>query len=533
MVDVPQLNKRHLLDKQKLTSKPSQQINQLQFIWKDVSTTLFREIFRHEEDDYHDFHKEILLPYKQSNLGPYLSAGDVNGDGYEDFFIGGGKGQAGRLYLMDPNRGFFAAPCQPWNDQANQEDMGSVFVDVDGDGDLDLYIVSGGGGAFMENSEMLQDRLYLNQGNGCFSGPQKHMLPEVRSSGGRVIAGDFTGDGKPDLFVCGRTAPGAYPSPVRSYLLENNGSGFSDITNSWAPWLDTAGMVTDARFYDFNGDGKQNLIIASEWMNLRLLIQEDGQFIDRSREWGLQDKHGWWYSVTLADVNRDGRTDIIAGNLGLNNKFKIREDHPLHIFASDFDENGTLDIVLSSKYKESLVPVRGRECSSQQMPFIKNKFPTFSQFAQASLEDIYGEENLRNALHYQANEARSMVWLNNGSSFDPIPLPRAAQMGPILSCLTGDYNEDGIVDLIIAGDLSDTEPETPAFDGSRGMMLTGNGDGTFTPVWLNESGFYLRSNSARELITLKPGNFPGKLVIAAANNDYIQALHFQGKADPR
>lgn len=525
-----EFNKRHSFDYSKVERTNRSNKIEPNYLWRDFTTTLFDTIFVHKEDSYHDFDKEILLPYKQSTLGPMLGQGDVNGDGFNDLFIGGAKGQAGRLYFMDPNKGFYTAPCQPWTKQAYSEDVGVVFFDADGDGDLDIYVASGGGGEMQGSEHLLQDRLYLNDGTGCFEGPVQNALPIITGSGGRVIAGDFTGNGLDDLFIAGRTNPGRYPEPGQSTLLANRGGTFEDVTDVWNKGLKKIGMVTDATFHDFNGDGHLDLILCGEWMSITLFIQEAGSFVDRSAEWGLDQRKGWWYSLTLADLNQDGQKDIIAGNLGLNNKFKIKENNPLHIFASDFDHNGTLDIVLSSNYKGNLVPVRGRACSSDQMPFISEKFPTYEAFANATLEEVYGQEQLDSALHYYADEARSMVWMRKGNYFEATPLPKAAQIGPILSSVVFDANNDGLPDIVIGGDIADTEPETPAFNGSRGMLLISRGNGQFDPVWLKKSGFYFTSKNVRDLTIMQPGNMGGLLILASANNSYVQALHFNGIA---
>jgi hypothetical protein len=501
----------------------------MSYAFRDYSQTIFKEIFTHKSGSYNDFEKEILLPYKQTKLGPLLSSGDANGDGMGNFYIGGGKGQPGRLYLLEERRGFYEAPCQPWNSSLQSEDMGSVFFDADGDGDLDLYIVSGGGSNFKEGEDDLQDRLYLNRGDGCMVGPIPNALPDTRTSGGRVIAGDLNGDGKMDLFVCGRTKPGKYPFPGTSYLLINEGGTFKDLTHQWNPNLKRIGMVTDAKFYDFNGDGLLDLLIAGEWMSLKLFIQEEGKLVDRSEEYGLSERIGWWYSLELTDVNNDGKIDIVAGNLGKNNKFKFSQTNPLNIHAGDLDGNGSNDIVLSTLYKGAMVPIRGRQCSSEQMPFIKTKFPTFEKFATSSLQEIYGEEALGNALNYAANETRSMVWLNEGNAFKPIPLPNAAQMSPSLKIIALDANDDAFIDLILIGDIADTEPETPAFVGGNGKLLTGNGDGTFTPVWMKDSGLWVISKNAKDMVKIKAPNRPGNVLLIAGNDSQLQALHFEGK----
>ena len=523
------VNTVHSIDKNKVRATRKSFAFQPEYAFIDYSQSIFKQPFIHQEDDYLDFDKEILLPYRQSTLGPMLSTGDANGDGWQDFYIGGGKGQAGQLFLMDPARGFYPAPCQPWTSRAASEDMGGAFADFDGDGDLDLYIASGGGGEFAPDDPLLQDHVYLNDGKGCFSGPLQGAVPDFRGSGGRVVAGDFDGDGDPDLFVAGRTMPGKYPYPGRSALLRNNKGKFEDISEQLAPGLKDIGMVTDAQFMDLNGDKKLDLVLCGEWMSIKALIQENGKFVDQTGQWGFAGHSGWWYSLEPVDVDADGDLDLIAGNIGLNNKWKIKDSHPLHVYANDFDENGSTDIVLSSEYKGKLVPARGRECSSDQMPFIKEKFPTYSQFANSSLSDVYGSEKLGEALHYEVNETRSMVWLNEGKSFKPLPLPNAAQIGPILSVVVLDANKDKYPDLVIGGDLSDTEPETPAFDGSRGMLLLGGAGGAFQPVWLKDSGFFFPTKNVRDLAIFPAGNTGRQVILIASNDSNLLALLFEGK----
>jgi hypothetical protein len=519
-------NQVHTIDRANYSPQSAEQNMRSLFQIADMSSSIFREPFQHQENPYLDFNREILLPYRQSTLGPIFTVGDVNGDNNPDFYIGGAKDQPGRLYLMEPSKGYYSSPCQPWEAHAASEDMGGVFFDLEGDGDLDLYVASGGGGEFAPDAPELKDRVYLNDGQGCFSVAPASVLPAWTASGGKVAAADWDQDGDTDLFVAGRTVPGKYPFPAQSVLLENQNGQLKDVTAQKAPYLTDLGMITDGQFHDFSGDGRPDLLLSGEWMTLRLLVQDDTGFSDQSEAWGLSDHNGWWHSLELADIDQDGDQDIIAGNIGLNNKYKIKDDHPIHIFAKDFDNSGTIDIVLSSKYKGSLVPARGRQCSSEQMPFIKEKFPTFSGFANSTLEDIYGAENLESALHYTTNEAHSMVWINQGTSFSPIPLPNAAQVGPILSTQVWDINEDGFPDLLIGGDLADTEPETQAYDGSRGLVLLGRGDGHFDPVWAQQSGLAFGSRNIRDLVLVNPpGNRPGKVLLIAANNDPLQAIY--------
>ena len=412
-IQQPAINQTHQVDQAKVQNRPIAS-PKLKPRFFDITKQQEGIAFTHEENEYDDFAKEILLPHMQSTLGPHVSVGDANGDQIEDFFIGGAKGQAGVLYLQQANGKFYAAPNQAWAADKGCEDMGSLFFDVDGDGDQDLYIASGGGGEFSVESAQLQDRLYLNDGKGNFR-KAANALPKMRISTGRVKAADYDGDGDLDLFVGGRTLPGRYPFPVDSYLLQNNGGKFTDITDSKASELRQLGMVTDAVWTDVDRNGQIDLVVVGEWMPISIFINQNGQLKNQTSSYGLENTQGWWYSLAKADFDKDGYEDLVIGNLGQNNKFRPKAKKPLHIYCNDFDENGSLDIVLSKDYKNNLVPVRGKECSTEQMPFLAKKlhyqpflakkFPTFKSFSESSLTEIYGEEKLDKALHYQVRSA--------------------------------------------------------------------------------------------------------------------------------
>jgi enediyne biosynthesis protein E4 len=488
----------------------------------DVTPKLVIDIFRHVENKFDDFAKEILLPHRQSTIGPCLAVGDVNGDLADDFFIGGAAGQAGRLYLQARDATFGTSSSQPWTAHASSEDMGSAFFDYDNDGDLDLYIASGGGGEMLGNEVLLQDRMYENDGFGQFEFVD--VLPRIRASGGRVKPCDFDNDGDLDLFICGRTAPGKYPYPGRSYLLRNENGRFADVTDDIAPDLSDIGMVTDAYWEDFDHDNNTDLVVVGEWMPITVL-KNNGQTLEVYESTGLEMSSGWWYAIEGADFDGDGDTDFIVGNLGENNKFGPSEESPLHIYANDYDENGTLDIVLSKKYEGHLVPVRGKECSTQQMPFVSDKFQTYASFANASLDDIYTTDKLGEALHYKAYSFSS-VYLENKGDFNFVPhtLPKAAQLGPINGIVINDFNKNGKKEVVVAGAMLGSEVETPSYDGNVGLLLTSAGDNEFEPVSLAvESGIYLNRNvKALAPIRIGPGKAPGILV--ANNDDRMQLL---------
>lgn len=457
--------------------------------------------FIHQENPYDDFVKEILLPYQQSTLGPCISSGDADGDGRIDFFVGGAIGQEGALMLQKEDGRFEPSQLQPWSAHRNSEDLGSVFFDADNDGDLDLYVVSGGNEVEPGNI-LLQDRLYLNNGSGRYRHAPS-ALPEMRTGGMRVAANDYDQDGDLDLFVGGRHKPGHYPDHDPSYLLENQNGRFIDVTDERAPGLRDAGMVNDIEWTDFDNDGNTDLVLAREWNSIAFYRNTGAGLEDVTGGSGVADLHGWWLQLALADVDNDGDQDLIAGNLGKNSKFYASAEHPFRIFASDFDDNGTWDLVLGKDYQGELVPVRGRECSSQQMPFILEKFPTYKQFATASLPEILGPAEMETSVQLQVTEFRSMVLLNDGTgNFSPQPLPTMVQMSPAYGIVSTDLDNDGNLDLVIGGNLYTTEVETPRLDASNGFVLRGDGTGAFDVV--PSSGFHVPGD-VRDVVMI-PGS---------------------------
>ncbi len=480
--------------------------------------------FKHKEDPYDDMRVEVLLPHDQSRNGPLFGSGDANGDGLPDLFIGGAAGQSGLLYLQRGNGGFALSPYQPWSAQAGSEDMGSLFFDADADGDQDLCIASGSNEVNLP-LERFKNRLYLNDGKGVFAlSPQ--ALPSMEPSAMRMAAADIDGDKDLDLFVGGRVVPGQYPKAPRSYLLLNDGHGrFTDVTGQQGPALLAPGLVTDAEFMDYDGDQDPDLVVVGEWMPISFYENRAGHFVPANDKCGLNDTEGWWWSLTSGDIDGDGDPDLVCGNLGWNHKFHCSPEHPFHVFWNDFDANGRGDIVLAKEYGPiGLVPVRGRECSSQQCPMIQKKFGTYDAFAYASVEQIYTPELISSSLHLQARHMRSCVLLNQGKGrFTLTDLPNQAQVAPIMGSALFDADGDGKMDLFVAGNHWGAEVETIRYDAGTGLLLLGDGKGGFSPQTIARSGIFAWNN-VKDVALLRTGENKEPLIVIANNDDRVQAF---------
>ncbi len=490
-------------------------------------TTQFGLKHKHSENEFDDYAKESLLPHKMSRFGPALAVGDINLDGLDDFFIGGAVGEPGQLYLQLENSTFVKAQSQPWIYDKGSEDVGATFFDADNDQDMDLYVVSGGN-EFSPNDPALQDRLYLNNGKGDFL--PSEALPEIRSSGSRVVPCDFDLDGDTDLFIGGRLIPGKYPFSPKSFLLRNestpNQVAFVDVTNKIAPPLLEAGMVTDAVWTDLNGDTLPDLVIVGEWMPVMVMINVDGKYEDRTEFYGLNTQRGWWFSLRSYDFDRDGDQDLVAGNLGLNYKYKATVQEPFEVFADDFDQNGSLDVVLGYHDQGHLYPLRGRECSSNQMPFIKHRFPTYDSFAKASLGDIYEIDTRGTALNHKVYTFSTTYFENVGGGFEPRPLPRLAQISSVNSIALRDVDDNGTMDMILAGNLYASEVETTRNDASIGLLLKGDNKGNFTAVGARESGLIVEGD-VKNVLPIKLGRQWDSGLVVGKNDDYIQLIRLK------
>lgn len=471
----------------------------------------------HRENEYNDFAKEVLLPHRQSEHGPALAVADVNGDDLDDVFMGASHNDSPTLFIQSSTGKFSKANSQPWSNFKASEEIGAHFFDADNDGDQDLFVAAGSTEKFLADPAY-RDQLYLNNGSGKFTHADG-ALPKMLRSSQVVRSADIDQDGDLDLFVGGRNVPGAYPKTPNSFILINENGVFSDHTRSWNKSIAFLGMVTDAEFADLDGDSLQDLIVCGEWMPIRFFRNTGDILTEKTNDWGDPSKQGWWSSVEVSDLDQDGDLDVLAGNLGLNNKFRPSPENPLQVFMSDFDQSASNDIVLAKSSGNTLVPVRGRECSSNQIPSIKQRFPTFKDFAEADVRSIYGSDKIDAAFSLQATEFASMILKNDNGKFEYLPLPRAVQVSPINGIEVLDINDDGHSDLVVAGNLYGTEVETTRYDASIGMLLMGDGQLNFNPIPTYRSGININHNcKALSQIRLATG----RGIIAANNTGPVQ-----------
>ena len=459
----------------------------------------------HREREFDDFSRQPLLPSRQSQRGPGMAYGDANGDGWGDLYLCGAAGQMGQLYLGNP-LGFQQSPLfddslsiVDWP-SATAEEMGAVFFDFDGDGDLDLYIVTGG--VESEPGEPdLRDRLLVNRGDGRFLPASKEILPTVAESGSCVCAADFDRDGDLDLFVGGGSVPGEYPVASKSYLLVNSAGALTDQTSDAAPAISQLGLVTSALWSDVDNDGWIDLLVTQEWGAVALFKNEMGKLIDRTNASGIADRRGWWNGISGRDVDHDGDIDYVVANYGTNTRYRASEKSPAVLLYGDFDGSGERHIVEATMRDAELYPVRGKTASEMAVPMLELKFPRYSDFASATLSEIYGPQSIADALRLEANTLESGVLLNNGQGrFDFVALPRLAQIAPSFGVQMTDFNADGHCDVVLAQNFFSPQRESGRMNGGLGLLLLGNGDGTFQPLWPNKSGIVVAEDAKSLLV---------------------------------
>ena len=490
---------------------------------QEVSAQL-RVQFRPQEDDMIDFNLQRTLPHKFTQLGPAIAVGDANGDGLDDFYVGGAARKPGTFFLQQRDGTFTADSTRFTGKDDTPEEMGVLLFDADNDGDLDLYAANGSYEYQAEGAEQ-QDQLYFNDGQGHFR-PSEQALPELRSSGSCVRAADYDQDGDLDLFVGGRVVPGAYPLPPASYILSNEDGIFTNVTAQLCPELQNIGMVTDALWTDVDTDGLIDLLIVGEWMPITFLKNTGQAFVNATDQTGIADQTGWWNSLTAGDFDQDGDTDYLVGNVGLNTRYKASPSEPLRVYAKDFDNNGSIDPVLvayglAEDGSRVPFPMHAKDDFVSQFLRVRRQFPTYKKYGLATIDDIFTGDDLDSALVLEATTMASSYLENKGGGkFSLTALPIQAQFAPVFGMLADDLDGDHRLDVLLVGNDYSTEVFTGRYDAFNGLYLHGDGKRGFSSMSLGESGWYVPGD-AKGLAELR-GDQDESIYIVTQNQDSLK-----------
>jgi hypothetical protein len=505
----------------------------------EVKPTLFARSsalgkLTHREQFFADFTREPLLPYRLSQLGPGMAWGDIDGDGNDDVYVAGASGQTRQLLLREPGGAFrFIVPAIFQHDRG-ADDMAPLFFDADADGDQDLYVSSS------SVESVAPDRLYINDGKGQFTRAEAGRIePGAASdlgvpSHGAVCAADFDRDGDLDLCVGGRCIAGQYPLPTASRLLRNDGGQFVSVEREVAPELASRGMVTSALWSDADNDGWIDLLVAYEWGPVRLFHNQAGkQLIDVSQNARLADHLGLWNAIAGRDVDHDGDIDYVVTNLGLNSKYEASATRPLRVYYGDFDGSGRKHIVEAALTDEGLVPLRDKAAVQNAIPLLRERFPTFHSYASATLPEIYTEEVLERCHIVEANILETGILLNDGRGrFEFRPLPRLAQVATAFGVAVEDVDADGHPDIYLVQNFYSPAPETGRMDGGLSLLLRGDGNGTFVPVWPDESGLVVPGDAKSLTVTDLNGDQRPDFVVGVNNGEVLAFENRSNSGNP-
>ena len=474
--------------------------------------------YRHEESGFVDFNRNRLLHQMVSTEGPTMAVIDVNGDGFEDVFVGGAKGQSAALYVWN-KKGFTLSNQEVFEKDKISEDTDCSFFDIEGDGDMDLYVASGSN-EFPSSSSALRDRIYLNDGKGNFQKAEKNLITYPYMSTACVAVADYDKDGDIDVFVGERLKPFSYGLPVSGYLWQNDGNGnFRNVTEDIASELKKIGLIRDAVWADIDGDTYIDLVVVGEYMPVEVFLNKTGKLVRSTDALGLSNTKGLWNTVSAFDIDNDGDMDLMAGNHGLNSRFKASVQRPLKMYVHDFDKNGSIEQMICIYEGDTSYPITLRHDLIKQMPILSKKYLKFKDYAGQRVEDMFDKEVLDKASVLEAYTLETSLYLNENAKFKKAHLPVSVQFSPVYAIDAFDYNKDGHLDLILGGNFYRAKPETGIYDASYGTLLLNTGRSSFIDHTMSIKGeirHFQRIKIDKEIV-----------VLTAKNNDSLEVYSFK------
>jgi len=496
------------------------------FPFTEVSKELHLQ-FDRTEFYFYDFGYQRMLPQKYSQLGPALATGDMNGDGYTDLFVGGASRESGKILLQSSNGTFTSRDLI--REGKMEEDLGAVLFDADNDQDLDL-LITGGSLEFGRDTVYNKPKLYTNDGNAHFTINELALPPHIATIAQAVCTGDYDNDGDMDIFIGGRIKANEYPLSPRSYLLQNNKGIFKEVTKEVSSLLEYPGLVTAAVWTDFDNDKKEDLVLTGEWMPVRFFKNVNNKLEEITQVTGMNNMNGQWRALQAADLDNDGDIDFIAGNIGLNNKFNVSAQKPLMAYSKDIDRNGQLDFLMAyhirnDKGEFELFPAADRNQLAEMIPLIKKKYLMHEEFSKVNMKKLLSDFGEKEFLEVKCETTTSM-WIENkgNGKFHHHELPIEAQFAPINSIVATDVDNDGKVDLLLAGNEYQVEVSTGRYDASYGVFLKGNGKGSFTNIPAAKTGFILEGDVKNMRILMSRNS---KHVVVAANNKKLKCFKYK------
>jgi len=506
---------------------PKNTAEELTYLFYPVDSTFVVD-FVHNQIPFNDFSIQPSIPYQYSQSGPGISVADIDGNNEMDVIIGGNKVQETSIFLQID--GEFSRKRLSGGPNNSQQDRGILLFDADNDGDNDLYLVKGGYSQEL-TADQYQDKLYINDGNGDFT-IHTTALPAMNSNGSCVKAADMDGDNDLDLFIGGNVLPGKYPFSSVSYILRNDSKNgkisFSDQTNSLCKELSNIGVVNDALWTDFDNDNKIDLIVVGDWMPISFFKNEGDLFKNVTEESGIQNEIGWWNSITGGDFDNDGDIDYLSGNLGLNSYYKASSHEPLTLYAADFDNNGTIDPVLTQYMNDigggrKAFPLHFKNDISKQIELVNQKLPGYKRYSEATIDSLFTSGELENAVTLEANHFESSFIENLGDgNFKFKALPIEVQFAPVYGILTADLNQDEYLDILLTGNFYGNNPFWGRYDAFNGLVLLNNGENEFTSHNYVKTGFLIQGD-AKAIVSL-PTSQGKELILVTQNQESIKNL---------